>query len=109
MEQFDRELRHMAGEEPFEVPDCVHQKMADTLAALPEKKAKTIPLRRRSHLAAMAACAALLLLVVLLYRQLTTTVRRIDLYRSCLVLPDGPDIPIADLLKLEGELFRELE
>ena len=65
MNEFDRDLRRMAAEEGYKVPESVHQRMEDVLADLPEKKAKVVPFYRRWRLSACAACAALLLVVVL--------------------------------------------
>lgn len=65
MNEFDRELRRMAAEERYEVPESVHQRVEDVLADLPEKKAKVVPFYRRWHLSACAACAALLIVVIL--------------------------------------------
>ena len=43
------------------------------------------------------------------YREREAVVRRFDLVRARLVLTDGQEIPLEDLLKLEGKLFRALE
>lgn len=68
MEQFDREVRKMARNEPCTIPAFVHSRIEETLAGLPEAKTKekVVPFRRfRTQLVSAAACIVFLMVFVM--------------------------------------------
>ena len=65
MNEFDRDLKRMAAEEPMEVPASVKKRIEETLEGLPEKEAGRRPLWVLSRVAAAAACLILVTLFLL--------------------------------------------
>lgn len=68
MEQFDRDIRKMAHNEPYRTPEFIHSRIEETLTKLPEAKTqeKVRPFRHSwNQLAGVAACIVFLLVFVM--------------------------------------------